>query len=80
MNQVVQPLVKIEDLSVHFDMKQGFLSGLISSKKKVVRAVDGISLEINKGEILSLVGESGSGENDRRKSDFAVDSFNRRKN
>lgn len=61
MNHVVQPLVKIEDLYVHFDIKQGFLSGLLSSKKKVVRAVDGISLTINRGEILSLVGESGSG-------------------
>lgn len=61
MSRVVEPLVEIKDLRVHFDIKQGFLSGLISSEKKVVRAVDGISLTINKGEILSLVGESGSG-------------------
>lgn len=61
MNKVEQPLVVIDDLRVHFDIKEGFLSGLISKEKKVVRAVDGISLTIHKGEILSLVGESGSG-------------------
>ena len=61
MNKIAQPLVTIEDLRVHFDIKQGFLSGLVSKEKKLVRAVDGISLTVNKGEILSLVGESGSG-------------------
>ena len=61
MNPIDQPLVQVEDLRVHFDIKQGFLSGLFSEEKKVVRAVDGVSLSIHKGEILSLVGESGSG-------------------
>ena len=43
-------LLKIEDLSV------GFRIG-----KKMVNAVEGLSLEVRKGETLGLVGESGSG-------------------
>ena len=43
-------LLKIEDLSV------GFKIG-----KKMVNAVEGLSLEVRKGETLGLVGESGSG-------------------
>ncbi len=35
--------------------------GILSRNKKVVRAVDGLSFEIKKGETLGLVGESGSG-------------------
>ena len=42
-------LLKIDNLVVHFETKP------------LVKAVDGISLEINKGEIVALVGESGSG-------------------
>jgi len=45
-----EPLLQIRDLSVQFDA-QGTL----------VRAVDGVSLEIARGETLALVGESGSG-------------------
>ncbi len=42
-------MLKIEDLEVRF------------GDENVVRAVDGVSLEINRGEIVALVGESGSG-------------------
>lgn len=54
-------LLQVEDLSVQFEVKSGFLDNLFSRNKKVLRAVDGVSFEINRGEILSLVGESGSG-------------------
>src|SRR5262245_65087837 len=46
-----QPLVKIEDLRKHFHLPH----------KQVVRAVDGLSFTINRGETLGLVGESGCG-------------------
>lgn len=54
-------LLKVEDLSVEFEIKGGFIGNLFSRQKKVLRAVDGVSFSINRGEILSLVGESGSG-------------------
>ena len=45
------PLIAIHDLKVHFS----------SGKGRVVRAVDGVSLDIYQGETLGLVGESGCG-------------------
>jgi oligopeptide transport system ATP-binding protein len=51
-----ETLVSIEELEVHY--RSG--GGLFRSSKKV-RAVDGVSLNIRKGETLGLVGESGCG-------------------
>ena len=46
-----EPLISIRGLEVHFDLGRG----------RVVRAVDGVTLDICKGETLGLVGESGCG-------------------
>jgi oligopeptide/dipeptide ABC transporter ATP-binding protein len=46
----VPPLLQVEDLKTHFFTSSG-----------VVRAVDGVSFEVSKGETLGIVGESGSG-------------------
>ncbi|MCD8516054.1 MAG: ABC transporter ATP-binding protein [Burkholderiaceae bacterium] len=46
----VDALVKIQDLSVTF-----------TAGKKPVRAVDGVNLSVKSGEVIALIGESGSG-------------------
>lgn len=51
-----QPLLEIKNLKKQFPAKSGFFG-----KTKMVHAVDGIDLTINKGETISLVGESGCG-------------------
>ena len=48
-------LFRIEDLKVHFQARKGFLGSV------VVRALDGVSLNLERGETLAVVGESGSG-------------------
>ena len=50
MNADPSPLLSIENLHVHFPLDQG-----------TVRAVDGVSLQINPGEVVGLIGESGCG-------------------
>ena len=57
-------MLSIKDLKVHFDLGGGGpLDKLIGTNpvKRVVKAVDGVSLDIYKGETLGLVGESGCG-------------------
>lgn len=53
-----EPLLEIRDLAVHFPIRRG---GFLSKKVGAVKAVDGVSLSIEKGKTLSLVGESGCG-------------------
>ncbi len=54
----MRPLLTIKDIKVHFPIRRGATFGRVTGH---VRAVDGVSLEIRKGETLGLVGESGSG-------------------
>ena len=56
-NLNTKPLVKLDNLKVHFKLKRTSWF----SDPQVVHAVDGISLQINRGKTLGLVGESGCG-------------------
>ena len=52
------PLVEINNLKMHFPVTEGII---FQKKIADVKAVDGVSFNIQKGETLGLVGESGSG-------------------
>jgi oligopeptide/dipeptide ABC transporter ATP-binding protein len=51
------PLLDIQDLRVWFSIRKGILNRVVGQ----IRAVDGVSLCLSKGETLGLVGESGCG-------------------
>ena len=51
------PLLQVKDLVKHFPIK----SGLFGRGRDYVRAVDGVSFDLIRGETLGLVGESGCG-------------------
>jgi peptide/nickel transport system ATP-binding protein len=53
-------LLDVENLSVWFPARKG-VAGIFTRQEQWVRAVDGISFKIRKGEVMSLAGESGSG-------------------
>lgn len=52
------PILEINQLKVYFPVKRGLI---IQRTVGVVKAVDGVDIQINHGETLGLVGESGSG-------------------
>ncbi|GHC56996.1 ABC transporter ATP-binding protein [Alcaligenes pakistanensis] len=62
MSAPKQALVQVKDAACWFDVSPPLLERLVYRKPKVnLRAVDGVSFTLNKGETLALVGESGCG-------------------
>ena len=50
-------LIEVDDLKVHFPIR----SGIFKTARGSVKAVDGVTFEVRRGETLGLVGESGCG-------------------
>ena len=56
-----EPLISIRDLEVHYALRTNAVARLVGRSSGVVRAVDGVNLDLAQGEVLGVVGESGSG-------------------
>jgi ABC-type oligopeptide transport system ATPase subunit len=54
---MAEPILEVKDLKVHFPIRRGLLQRTVGH----VKAVDGVSFTLNRGETLGLVGESGCG-------------------
>ena len=55
---MAEKILELIDLKKHFESKSG---GVFSKRKSLVRAVDGVHIDVYKGETVGLVGESGCG-------------------
>ncbi len=51
------PIIRLKQFQIHFPVRKGLFRRVVDQ----VKAVDGVDLDIRRGEILALVGESGSG-------------------
>jgi oligopeptide/dipeptide ABC transporter ATP-binding protein len=56
-----RPLLEVQGLVKHFDLRRGLRRLLQNPLGHTIRALDGVSLEIRKGETLGVIGESGCG-------------------
>jgi peptide/nickel transport system ATP-binding protein len=61
-SQGALPLLSLEDVGRDFDVSRPWLNRVVEgATRQLLRAVDGVSFEVRKGETLALVGESGCG-------------------
>jgi peptide/nickel transport system ATP-binding protein len=62
MAEAAPPLVRVQELARYFDVSPPLLNRVIErAPRAILKAVDGVSFEIGRGETFSLVGESGCG-------------------
>lgn len=57
VGDVGEPLIEVKDLKTHFPITKGLFNRVVGH----VKALDGVSFTVHKGETLAVVGESGSG-------------------
>jgi oligopeptide/dipeptide ABC transporter ATP-binding protein len=58
---VTLPLVQLRDVTKHFDQSRSLGARLTGAPQRKVHAVNGVSLDVAKGETVGLIGESGCG-------------------
>lgn len=61
-NRSTQPLIEIKGVKKHFPIRRSLMVRLLTRRqKRLIKAVDGVDLDIYPGETVGLVGESGCG-------------------
>ncbi|MDP9224447.1 MAG: ABC transporter ATP-binding protein [Actinomycetota bacterium] len=55
------PVVEVRGLFTRYPVRRGLVRALLRKPRQWVHAVDGVSLSLEKGEMVALVGESGCG-------------------
>ncbi len=55
------PVLEVEGLHLHFPLKRTLFDAIQRKEKRIVKALNGVSLEVKRGETLGIVGESGCG-------------------
>jgi len=55
---MLEPILELKNVKTHFAVQRGFLR---TRAADTVKAVDGVSMTIERGEVMGIVGESGCG-------------------
>ena len=61
MSEVKMPVLQVRDAVKHYKQKASTAADGTKQKNQMVKAVDGLSFELDSGEILGVIGESGCG-------------------
>lgn len=61
MDSAASPLIDVRDLVMTFPRPRGLVDRLTGQPLQIVRALDGVSFSVKRGETLGIVGESGCG-------------------
>ena len=62
MNSLTESILSTDNVKKWFEVRGSFFSSLVRSQSsEFIKAVDGISLSIKRGDVISIVGESGCG-------------------